>query len=467
MLAKVDTIHPDYKKACERWCLIRDIVNNTAKKRIYCPSTNDDLRNTQYKENAVLTNFTNLTKTGLTGLVFRKAPEVILPPELEYLKEDCTGSGINLIQFAQKQIGELLQTGRNGLLVDYYNDGNIAYLKPYIAETIINWKTKIVNGRCVLSLVVLIEQQLINKDDLFAQDMEIQYRVLLLNNNNIYEQMVFNKNLQPINRITPVNYNRQPFNYIPFVFIGSENNDWEIDPQPLYDMARLNLQHYRNSADYEESIFICGQPFPVFNVGYMSIDEFNIANPGGVEWGSRKGLIVNAEGGGNLLQANPNQLVAQAMKEKLDQAAAIGARLIEQSGGRETAEAAKIRYGSQHSSLYTIALNESWGITTALKMLCEFMNASPDDVYFELNSQFYEEGADPNLIASQIMLLDRGVISKEEIRNYGRLTGLIDQETTDAEIENRVELINPLEDGVTDVPARRDITTSNTTNETY
>jgi len=43
---------------------------------------------------------------------------------------------------------------------------------------------------------------------------------------------------------------------IPFSFIGSINNDETIDKAPLYDIAEINISHYRNSADYEESSFL-------------------------------------------------------------------------------------------------------------------------------------------------------------------------------------------------------------------
>lgn len=445
MAAKVDTLHPDYRKAVPRWKLVRDIINNDAQDRIFCPSTSDEERNKQYKESAVLTNFTNFTLMGLTGLVFRKLPKVSLPKELEYLEEDCTGTGINLVQFAEKSFQELLKVGRGGFLVDYYAEAGKAFIKPYIAESIRNWKTRIVDGKCVLSLVVLEESILVDESDLFSQETEVQYRALWLNPDNIYEQIIYNKDLEPINKVTPLNYNRQPFKRIPFKFVGSQNNDWELDWLPLYDIAVINLAHYRNSADEEESSFVCGQPFPIINIGYMSHDEFKEANPGGVEYGSRAGLVVNADGGADLLQANANQLVSQIMQNKMEQAAAIGARLIEKaSGTRETAEGAKIRYGSQHASLYSLTLNESWAIEDTIKLVCEFMNGSPDAVEFKLNDEFYEQGADANLIAQQIMLLDRGVISKAEIREYGRMTGFIKTERTDEDIEADVDLTDPL-----------------------
>ena len=118
----------------------------------------------------------------------------------------------------------------------------------------------------------------------------------------------------------------------------------------------------------------------------------------------------------SLVQANANQLAAVAMTEKKADAASIGARLISPPGGRETAEAARIRFGSQNSSLYIVTKNVSLAFEEQLEYLAQFMLEVPQDSEFELNNQFYEEDADPNLIASEMMLFDRGLMTSEEIR---------------------------------------------------
>jgi len=419
----VNTIHPEYMCASPRWELVRDIVGNTAKKYIRKPEIDNPVRCKQYAEDAILTNFTNLTKLGLTGLVFRKAPLVNLPSELEYLKENVTGSGITLNQFAQHCVAELLCVGRYGLLADY-NSNNKAYIKPYVSESIINWKTTDIDGECVLSLVVLKEEIIPEISDPFSQDKMCQYRVLRLSKDGIYYQEIYDESENLVQVLEILDFNGLPLDRIPFIFIGSENNDACVDYQPLYDMSVVNLGHYRNSADYEESIFICGNPCLHLDVGDQSAEDFKQANPQGVAYGSRHGVVTQ---GGNLtlVQANPNQLVAQAMKEKLEQAAAIGARLISPSGGRETAEAAKIRYGSQHSALYTLTSNASAAIEDSLEYLCMFTGSNPEDVEFRLNDEYYDEIADANLVAQMILMAGNGIMTIEEIRDYGVRTGFI------------------------------------------
>ena len=425
-----NTAHPDYTKALERYKLIRAIISNDAQCYIRRPDVQDELRNERYREDAILTNFTALTCEAFVGLVFSKKLTLSLPPELSYLMDDTTGSGINIWQFAQSSVSELLQVGRNGLLVDYDNDAQKAFIKPYRAEAIINWKTGSVNGYVQPWLIVLEEQIIVDDEDIFSQDTALQYRVLILED-GVYKQYVYNSNGDEISGYIPLDYNGRSFDYIPFVFIGSVNNDADVDKEPLYDMAVLNLGHYRNSADYEESIWINGQPYLVINVGEANAEEFAAANPNGVQYGSRKGLVLASGGSANLLQANPNQLVAQAMNEKLIQASKTGARLIEESGGRETAEAARIRYASQHSVLYTLTSNASWGIEDAIKIVARYMGVNEDIVKFKLNDQFYDESADGNVMNSYTAWFDRGIISADDMREYGKKVGLLNSENTD------------------------------------
>ncbi len=422
----VNSTHPDYEKSLPKWTLVRHIVDNNAKAWIRNVDPNDPIRSEQYKSDAILTNFTRLTKIGLVGLVFRQDAEFTLPNELAYIEDDATGYGFGLEQLAQQIAGEVLITGRYGLAIDYPSDANgVARFRPYTAENVINWKYREVGSEYKLALVVL--KECIDADDLdgFEWHQQEQYRVLFLNKENQYEQMVFNHEYELKSQVMPLDYNEKPFNEIPFVFVGSENNDNTMDTIPLYDMAIVNLGHYRNSADLEESIFINGQPYPIINVGDgVSAEEFKQVNPDGVKFGSRKGLILGGGGSASLLQANANQMVSVEMKRKEEQAASIGARLIAPAGGRETAEAAGIRWGSQNSALNVIVSNIDAALEKGLYWVAQYMMSVPSSSEVNLNKEFYEKAADPNMVASLLMGFDRGLLKDTEIRQNYRDMGL-------------------------------------------
>lgn len=438
----VQTPHKEYTLALSRWKLVDDIVNNDATCHIRTVDPNDPMRSMQYKNDAVLTNFTRLTEEGLTGLVFRKETTKELPLALQYLDDDATGMNFTLDQLLQKTVAQILRKGRFGLLADMpraneYDsaDNKIARIKAYTAENIINWGYQDYGNEYKLSLVVLREDVSYLNEDGFDWICAYQYRVLRLVD-GVYRQEIWrqstNNNSSAFydlnaNDITyPTDYNGNNKAYIPFVFLGSENNNSDIDAIPLYDLAVVNLGHYRNSADCEETSFIAGQVQPVTNVGEsMSAEEFALANPGGILIGSRRNIVLGYGGDFNFRQAMPNILPQSLMKDKENQAAAIGARLIAPPGsGRESAEGVRVRYSSQNSRLHIITKNVGEAFEQLLDWIAADMMESPELSVVVLNDQFYEEGADPTLIAQEILLFDRGGMSLDEIRTNMKLSGI-------------------------------------------
>ena len=258
----VSAHHPDYDFHRCRWDLVRSVITNDASHWIRTVDPSDKKRSDQYKQDAILTNFTALTKVGLTGLVFRKEPDITLPSSVDYLYDDATGDNLGIEQLSQRIVGEVLQTGRYGILVDYppvegpvsqydmKRSNHSARLKPYTAESIINWNTRCIGSKVMLTLVVLCEKVDYIGEDGFEWIEKVQYRVLRLNDEQVYEQYVYDEDGEIVDYSIPRKANGSVFNEIPFQFIGSENNDSKMDTIPLYDLSVLNLWHYRNSADY-------------------------------------------------------------------------------------------------------------------------------------------------------------------------------------------------------------------------
>lgn len=454
----VSATHPEYDASIKNWILVRDVVdnNNVNKKYIKDIDANDPERNTRYKDDAVFVNFTNRTRNGLVGAVYRRHPEIELPPSIEYLEKDATGGGQGLSKLSKEITGEVLQSGRCGLLVDYpasqegltaaqVAEMNLAArMYKYSAESIINWNTEQVGGSIQLTLVVLKEHVSKIADDGFSWTECVQYRVLRMID-GVYTQFLYDEAEELINVYEPRDFNGARFTYIPFVFFGAQDNDSTVDSAPLLDLAKLNLGHLRNSADYEESVHIVGQP-TIFLSTSMSAEEFKAANPNGVTIGARRGHNLGESGSASLLQANPNQLSDEAMKRKEQQAVMIGARLISQAGGNETAEAVRIKHSGENSVLSHIADNIEDGVKKAIMYVQKFMSAevNEEEIVFNLNDQFFDSTLDPQMIMQQMQLLNYGIIAKEDIRAALRKNNVIDPRRTDEDIENDITNINPL-----------------------
>ena len=462
----VSTQHPDYRLYQNVWARTRDSVKGSVaikdKKYQYLPVPDnkslDDARGIetvrykQYIKRAVFTNFTGRTKNALVGAAFRKKPMYELPEAIDYLLEDATGDGLSLIQLAKDELSNLLETGRSILLVDYPSSDDSLSLEdvtrldmranivPYTAEQCVNWKTEVINGRKQLVLCVLAEMHDDGKDE-FDHEAKAQYRVLRLREDG-YTQQIYRDEEPITDEFYPTKADGSKWDEIPLIFVGSKNNDATIDDAPLADIAEVNVAHYRNSADYEESCFITGQP-TLFITHSLTAEQFEEYNPDGIKLGARAGHVLGETGSATMLQASPNQLVMEAMRAKESQMVAIGARIITDRGGNETAEGARIRFASENSVLGDIVSNLSEGITKAIGWVMEFMGAQ-GDYEFEINKEFYDKSVDPQMIMSMVTLLDRNLIGDQDIFRRLQSAGLIESYRTLDEVRQERELTNPL-----------------------
>lgn len=457
----VNAIHPAYAKFLPRWKIVRDVVEADASGHIRIIDINDKLRSDMYRNDAVLTNFTGRTKHALVGAVFRRKPVCEIPEGLDYVKEDVTGDNFTLDQLAQQTLGEVLMTGRYGILADFpvADDEDIdtrtqanveeddlkAYLYTYRAESIINWKTELVRGRTVLTLVVLEEITDELSEDGFTWVEKTQFRVLRLRD-GIYQQDIFDEaGIWQFTRIpNKFDGTTSVFTEIPFTFIGSEDNNAEIDGSPLFGLATLNVAHLKNSADQEEYLHIAGSPTLVVSTS-MSTEQWKSAVGGKLKIGSRNALNLGPNGNASFLQVNPTQVIDEAMKRKEDQAVMLGARLITPNSGVETAEAARIRHGSENSVLATIVANVGAGIKSALGFLAEFQGVESDDIEYELNTKFFDEKLDPQMMMAQIQAHDRGFLAKSDIMSNFRKGGILDSSRTDEDVEDDLSEEAPID----------------------
>lgn len=453
-------IRQEYSDALPGWQLVKRCVagpREVRKYNEYLPmpdplnqSPENIARYEQLKKRAMFLNVTGRTRTGLLGAVFRKTAEIELPPAIDYLLENVSGDGSSLEQLCKEATGECLDTGRGGLLVDFPKvelpEGQTsltvaqaanarAYIHFYPAESIVNWREDVIDGVRRLTLVVLHEK--INEATLdgFEFTAKDQYRALMLIDGN-YVQRVYTEDTPDGVETNPTDKTGKSFDHIPFHFFGSQNNDASIDKAPLEDLAEVNILHYGNSATVEESGFISSQP-SLFITTDIDPTEFVKLNPNGMHIGSRRGHNLGKSGTAIMLQANETQLARELMKDKEDQMLMIGARIVQQGGGAETAEAVRIRYSSDNSVLGTIAGNVSEAVRLSLFDAQRFMMDAIDETgtVFWLNQEFFDQVMDAQSILAQMQLWQQGIIAKKDLRTNLRQAGVLESDRTDDDID--------------------------------
>lgn len=312
----------------------------------------------------------------------------------------------------------------------------------YSPQEIINWRTIELGAKELISLVVLFEKYII-EDDGFEMKHAVQFRVLKLNEAGEYIQEIWKEdaptqidensmkvpntgNFKLSKTFFPKDFGGNSLKEIPFSFIGSENNDPVPDSPNFYDLASLNLAHYRNSADYEESCYLVGQPTLVMSG--LTEDWVKDVLGGKATMGSRGGLPLPTGGTAELLQAEQNTMVKEAMDTKERQMVALGAKLVEQKEVQRTATEAGLESAAEGSTLANVTKNVSTAFTNALKWALQFVSNGQEEILFELNTDFDISASTPEQRAEVISEWQAGAITFPEMRSVLRKAGIATEE---------------------------------------
>ncbi len=427
------------EKAEQKYKLIEDAIDGEiAIKRFYnqtrylpipssCANASQtDPQYVSYLTRAVYYNVTQPTRDALVGQLFLRAPVVELPTEMELMVNDINGEGLNLAQLIRKAANYVLPYGRGGLLADFpTTEGSVTLdqlesgeirptIKFYEPWSIRNWRVRKVGKFQKLILVVLDEAFEKESQDEFETKTEIRQRVYKLINNEVTVSVYEDEKLTS-GPIKVLDSTGTPLTEIPFRFIGSENNDSDVDEPPFYGLASLNLGHYRNSADYEESCFLLGQPTLAMSGLTQDWVENNFKD--GITLGARGSIPMPEGGKAELLQCQPNTLAFEAMQHKEEQMIAIGAKILRPNSQVEKKQAEiEIEAASQRSVLMTIKTNLELALLASLKVCAGFVGADPDSIKLELNDNFDLQSMAPEQLRFLIELYKENMIAFVEIR---------------------------------------------------
>ena len=367
--------------------------------------------NASYRKSAVFYNVTGRTLIGLLGMLYRIDPVIPeLPSVMDYIEIDVDGSGLGINQQSHAVSSEVIQVGRHGLLTDLpvKEDDNITtiadvssgfrpFIKRYTALDIIDWNESTVNGVIKPDLIVLMEKVVRFIDEMrVKRESKKRFRILRLTDGKYTQQLWVEGDILPSEEFEIFDGAGNNFGEIPFEIIGSENNDLSLDPLPLESLSNINIGHYRNSADLEHSSFQLSAATP-----HISDDNYKsaLSNPNNknskiVKFGESSVVVTGTGGKFEFAQPSPNVLANDLAKNKEQQMIALGAQLIQPTGGPETAEAVRTKKAADTSMLAVIGINVSNGYTKSLGWIAKFLNVEFDGEY-QLNDNFFDTRLTP------------------------------------------------------------------------
>lgn len=457
-MSKVDTKHPQYLSMQSQWKKCRDTASGQkavhAAGELYLPKLKDQ-GSDEYRAYLTRASFFNAvwrTIDALKGLLFRKEPVKDIPKAVEPLLEDVSLSGIDFDVFSQQVTLEALTVGRVGVLVDFPSqstagmslaDVQVMNIRPtmqmYKTESIINWKTTVINNVVTLSMLVLQESVAVESGE-FEHKSEDRYRVLDLFM-GAYRVRIFRvsesgEDEQVGEDLFPV-MNGKTMGSIPFYFIGVDHTSPGIDEPPLIDLVDLNLDHFRMTADYKHGLHFTGLPTPVIS-GYVP------ENPGDKLYigSSSAWCFPDPQASASFLEFTGHGLGAleKALEKAEQQMAILGARLLtSEKKDAETSQTAQIHRAGENSILSSIAQTISTGLTNALNTFCEWAGAS-GKWSITLNREFFPVGMTPQELTALLAGWQMGApgLSDEGLFNIFREREMIADGVTLEEEQARI-----------------------------
>lgn len=452
----VDRTHPEYDFSLSQWNETDDFCGGEKRVKTspdileYIPNPNtnksDPNRETQYNnyvELAPFLAFASRTAVATASTINRKNPDVSeISKTLEYLIKDANGEGLTLDQHISMTVNQVVKKARFGLLTELPTTDNkelsladneagmMPVIKQYDAQSIRYWKD---DG----SLVILRETVEENPDAEFGSDTIEQYRVLLIED-GVYKQRLYKDN-DNLNDFTPVDVTfggGQSFNYIPFDFVGAQNNDSSVDTSSLYDIVVLNKTHFRASALAWNIMQMCS--FAMTSISTrMTDDQINKRFPNGISYGSSQINFFPENTKIEMNQANESNLASAKVDNTLQEAITIGAKIV-QPREQETATAAMIADTADNSIIGQIAQNVDSAYNNQLANIALVLGDSQESKV-STNKETGLAMMTPEMLRAQMEAVLLGTIAEADLRRNMRKAGMIDEDRTDEDIDKDTE----------------------------
>lgn len=446
--------HPDYADFIQAWETMRDCMSgeDTIKEHgeRYLPmksgilamssKANRDKAYLNYMSRAEFPELLSPTVRGSVGLVCEKEPEITLPSQLEYLRENCDGAGTTLSQFFQKIVGEILEVGRYGILpgISRKNASQFS-LTGYKAEQIINWDT---DDDGATNYVVLDESRLVRNPESNARLKEERYLELILDEETgAYTATRWRAGA--IDEEMPVasRPDRSLVDAIPFVFVNTGGLEPKPDDIPLYGLAKLALRIYRLDADYTNGLHLTSEPTPYvtgFDDAANAIKEGHVPKTLGA---SSLWVLPPSATAGFLEFSGPGlEAQSKAIASALERAVMFGAQtLSENSQASESGKARGMRLRGQRSLMVAAAMVAGQALERALRSVADWSSLRKEDVTVKPNVDFEDHILDSAMLREMVAGWQSGGYSKRTLFENLRRASFVPSERS---FEDEEELIS-------------------------
>jgi hypothetical protein len=416
--------HPEYEFYIIEWEKIRDVMAGSrlvkGRGRRYLPELYEqeeqDYKN--YVDRALFFNATRRTRDAVVGLLLRKTPQITMPDELQKFTKDLNLAGATLNDYLRTVAEDMVGVSRGGTFIDWSEKESRPYLAYYQAEDIIDWEESRVEGKMMLTQLTLRESRWERNEN---QATTGHQYVQIFRTYTLKDGVVTAVEKKSIDNAAPEEKQIDPkrrgrgLTFIPFVFHGPKGNVAEVHPPAMSDIADINISHYRSSADLEQGRHICGLPTP-WAAGFEPTTKLILG-------ATHAWVTENAQAQAGFVEFTGQGLTAleNALKEKQEQMAALGARMLEiKSADAEAFETVQLRSNAEQASLVAFSEAISATVTRALQIFAWWQGTADaaletfeETVVIVLSTDFVAQKLSPQALTALVAAWQANAISTE------------------------------------------------------
>ena len=388
-----------------RWMMIDTVLAGTEAMRevatLYMPqhSAESPVSYQSRLSRATLTNYTELTLDHLCGKPFAEKIKVLddVPQEIKDLMEDVDLEGTELDTFCQNWFRTALAKGFAHVLVDMpvlpeLPEGQVRTLeddrnsksRPYFViippENVINASSSMVNGKEMLTRVVLREQEIVQ--DGFAEKVVDQIRVMTPGHVQTWH-MKDKKQSDQKDVWEIVGEQDTSLDVIPLVTFYTKRDGFMLSKPPLLDLCYLNIAHWQSASDQRNILTVAR--FPILAVSGASEEEQIIkVGPNQILMTSDpNGKFYYVEHAGTAIEAGVNDLHDLEI-----QMTAYGAEFLKEQPDRNTATSRALDSAESLSPLAKMVVAFVGSVSTALGFMTQWMGLGEQGGHIEIDKAF-------------------------------------------------------------------------------
>jgi len=401
----INSEHPTYN--ISRAIETEDAYNENVKQEKYVAKLADQTtaKYNQYLDRGIYFNVTSRTTSAIIGTVLRKDP--ITDDSFQTVDE------LSERELLSDLLKGLLLRGKAGIHTDFDEEANSAVMIPINGNNIVNWRD---DG----TLVVLKEGYYVeDKDDKYKLIAKTRYRELFLDEGTYTVQLweqeggINSYKFVKVGEPMVPTVKGIPLDYIPFEFINPFDTTSDTYSPVLFNLAQINVSHFRTSVDLEHIAHFSALPQPWIAGDFQSSGDAD-EQPVKVLIGSDQVWHLAPESKVGYLEFSGIAIdsVADILRHKEEQMLAVGIRLLSNKNAVESAETIKIRSNTENATLLSMTLSIESAVQNSLETV-NLWNGVAEEPLFSMSKDFVPAQIAPEEITVQLQLLNEGKISQE------------------------------------------------------